>query len=188
MAGRPPNSVRMPKTSASIGCRRRARRGSCSGRPRCALDAVGDGAAHRLAVAGVDQVVGAELPADLLLGVAEDLGKARADVAEEVVLDDVDADQRVAQQAEEQPVRFADQVFGEGGGRSAWGGGSGALGRRGRQAGELAAVAFGRHAGPAGEGAVEGRGVGVAQVGGDPGDGWPVLVRRPGPGRGAGPP
>ena len=79
------------------------------------IDAVGDGAAHRLAVAGVDQVVGAELEADLLLGAAQDLGKARADVAEEVVLDDVDAHQRVAQQAQEQPVRFTDQVFGEGG-------------------------------------------------------------------------
>jgi hypothetical protein len=59
MAGRPSNSVRMPKTSSSIGCRPCAA-GSCSGRSRCAVDALA--MASHLARSRGDQVVGADAP------------------------------------------------------------------------------------------------------------------------------
>jgi hypothetical protein len=78
------------------------------------VQALADGAQHLVLFARGDQVAGADGTADLRLGVAENLGKAGVGVAEEIVLDDVDADHRVAQQADKQAVCVADQVFGQG--------------------------------------------------------------------------
>ena len=63
------------------------------------VDALVDGFLHLVQILGLDQIGGAEAAADVFLGVAEHFGKTRVHVTEEPVLDDVDADQRVAQKA-----------------------------------------------------------------------------------------
>ena len=78
------------------------------------VDAVGNGVQYFRHVLFGDQRPGADMAANIGLRVAEHFRKAWIDVAKQLVLDDVNPDQRIAQQSEKESVRFADQVFGEG--------------------------------------------------------------------------
>ena len=74
------------------------------------VEAPRNGLADLAAVFRHDQRGGAEAAADFSLRIAEHLRKARIGVAEQIVLDDVDADQCIADQAGQQlvPLRAAD--------------------------------------------------------------------------------